>query len=116
MPRSLLAVLAAAIFACGLAVGGAHADPYHDGMTAYDRGDYKAAIALWRPLADKGDADAMFNVGILYDNGKGVPHDAAEAARWFRKAAEQGQSKAQFNLAVDYATGEGVAKDEAEAA
>ena len=47
----------------------------------------------------------------MYDNGKGVPKDAAEAVRWYRLAAEQGQANAQHNLGVMYANGEGVLKD-----
>ena len=51
----------------------------------------------------------------MYDNGEGVPEDAAEAVRWFRLAAEQGDATAQFNLGVMYDNGEGVPKDAAEA-
>ncbi len=36
------------------------------------------------------------NLGILYDKGRGVSQDFAEASKWFRKAAEQGYVNAQF--------------------
>jgi TPR repeat protein len=49
-------------------------------------------------LAEEGDAKAQFTLGTLYSNGKGVPQDDAEAARWFRMAAEQGNEKAQASL------------------
>ena len=51
----------------------------------------------------------------MYDNGRGVPLDYAEAARWYRMAAEQGNAVAQFNLGVMYANGHGVPQDDAEA-
>ena len=44
-----------------------------------------------------------------------MPHDAAEAVKWFRKAAEQGNASAQSNLGVMYAEGRGVPQDDAEA-
>jgi TPR repeat protein len=44
----------------------------------------------------------------MYDAGRGVRQDAAQAFAWFEKAAAQGQADAQFNLGVRYANGEGV--------
>ena len=40
--------------------------------------------------AEKGNAPAQFNLGLMYDNGRGVPKDEAEAVKWYRKAADQG--------------------------
>lgn len=67
-------------------------------------------------LAEKGDANAQFVLGLKYDTGKGVPQDYVEAAKWYRKAAEQGYAKAQFNLGAMYDEGRGVHQDYAEAA
>jgi TPR repeat protein len=66
--------------------------------------------------AEKGDAKAQFVLGLKYENGKGVPQDYAEAAKWYRKAAEQGYAEAQFNLGAMYDEGRGVHQDYAEAA
>ncbi len=44
----------------------------------------------------------------MYENGRGVAQDYAEAARWYRKAAEQGDAGAQHNLGLLYAKGVGV--------
>jgi TPR repeat protein len=46
--------------------------------------------------AEKGDADAQFNLGVAYSSGKGVPKDETEAIKWYRKAAEQNHTRAQF--------------------
>jgi hypothetical protein len=73
-------------------------------------------LSHWQRLAEKGSANAQFNLGTIYDNGDGVPEDDAEAAKWYRQAADQGHVNAQFNLGVMYANGEGVAEDAAEAA
>lgn len=48
--------------------------------------------------------------------GKGVPQDKTEAARWFRKAAGQGNAAAQNYLGIMYCNGYGIAKDRHEAA
>ena len=72
-------------------------------------------IDALRVRAEAGDAEAQFNLGVLYNNGDGVPQDDAEAVRWYRLAADQGYADAQYNLGVMYATGEGVPQDDAEA-
>ena len=46
-------------------------------------------------MVPQGDADAQFNLGFMYDNGRGVAQNDAEAVRWYRKAAEQGDAGAQ---------------------
>jgi TPR repeat protein len=66
--------------------------------------------------AQAGDASAQFSLGVLYDNGQGVPQDYVQAAQWYRKAAEQGFAAAQYNLAQMYIKGLGVPQDYLEAA
>jgi TPR repeat protein len=96
--------------------GPAWAGAYEDGVAASARGDYTAAMALWRPLGDQGDPEAQFRIAVLYDLGRGVSQDAIEAVRWYRKAAEQGHVNAQHNLGTMYEMGEGVEPDYAVAA
>ena len=86
----------------------AQAGPFEDGLAAYDRDDYATALQLWRPLAERGDAIAQNNLGVEYENGRGVPQDYGEAVRWYRMAAEQGNAAAQHVLSAVYATGRGV--------
>ena len=81
---------------------------FDEGMAAYERSDYAVALEHWQPLADRQDARAQFNLGRLYANGEGVPHDYVEAAAWYRLAAEQGHGAAQFNLADLYKYGKDV--------
>ncbi len=83
--------------------------------TAHERGDYAAELAIVRPLAEQGYPYAQFNLGVLYDNGYGMPEDNAQAMIWYRKAAEQGLPQAQVNLAIMYEEGEGVPADYVEA-
>ncbi len=54
---------------------------------------------------------ALYKLGLLYDNGSGVPQDYAKAVKWYRKAAEQGYAKAQFMIGFMYYEGRGVTQD-----
>ena len=78
---------------------------------AYKRKDYKTAYKLWLPLAEQGNASAQYNLGVMYEKGRGVPQDYKEAVRWYRLSAEQGIREAQFNLGVMYKDGQGVPQD-----
>jgi uncharacterized protein len=93
----------------------ATAGPLEDGVAASNRGDHVTALRLLRPLADQGDAEAQFNLGLMYSLGRGVMQDKAEAARWLLKAAEQNHGDAQGSLGFCYDNGEGVPQNYAEA-
>lgn len=88
---------------------------FDEGLAAYKRGDYATAIKEWRPLAEAGDASAQYNLGVMYETGRGVPQDDQEAVKWYRKAAEQGDASAQHNLGLMYDNGQGVPQDYREA-
>jgi soluble lytic murein transglycosylase-like protein len=62
--------------------------------------DYRQARALYCQAAGKGDAQAAFNLGWMYLNGRGVPRDDLVAVAWLRKAAKGGVSQAVNLLAV----------------
>jgi hypothetical protein len=84
---------------------------FQKGLTAYQRGDYATALREWTPLAEQGVADAQYNLGVMYGNGKGVSQDYKTALKWYRLAAKQGHASAQFNLGVMYGKGQGVSQD-----
>lgn len=89
----------AIVLAALLAAAPAAAD-VKAGVDAWDRGDFSAAVAEWRPLAIAGDADAQFNMGQAYKLGRGVPIEPNQALEWFRKAADQGHLQAQDNYGL----------------
>ena len=70
------------------------------GIEAWQRTNYSGAVAIWRPLAEKGDSDAEFNLGQAYRLGKGVPINLAAAKTWFERAANQGHIDAQTTLGL----------------
>ncbi len=96
--RSALA-LALPLLAASMVAPPAMAD-VKEGVDAWQRGDYQAAVAAWRPEALAGDADAQFNLGQAYKLGRGVPTDLAQAESWYRRAAKQGHLQAEDNLGL----------------
>ena len=86
-----------------------------EGVTAYEKKDYIAALQEFRPIAVQGNALAQFYLGIIYDNGEGVPIDYKEALKWYRLASDQGDTRAQFKIGMLYEFGQGVPQDYKEA-
>ncbi|TAN65003.1 MAG: hypothetical protein EPN17_17990 [Methylobacter sp.] len=76
-----------------------------------NKGRVVEALSLYLPLAEQGNADAQFHVGLLYANGLGVTKDDKQAADWFGRAAKQGHREAQTKLGFMYATGKGVTQN-----
>ena len=70
----------------------------------------------FRIAAERGLAEAQYNLGVMHADGRGVERNLAEAARWYRLAAEQGVAQAQYNLGTLYGLGLGVPMDEARGA
>jgi tetratricopeptide (TPR) repeat protein len=60
--------------------------------------------------------ETQFRIGKMYEFGKGVPKDYAQALVWYRKAADNGFVIAEFRLGVLYANGLGVPRDHAQSA
>ena len=51
------------------------------------------AIKLYMTSASLGDIDSMFDIGLIYGQGKLVPYDIEKAFYWMEKAALSGQEK-----------------------
>lgn len=68
-----------------------------------------------RAKANQGDPAAQFQLGVAYDEGRGVAKDQREAVAWYRKSSEQDYAAAQNSLGSMYQYGEGVLQDNSEA-
>ena len=88
---------------------------YEKGFNAYSEGDYATALVEWQPLAEQGDANGQFGLGLLYVNGWGVDLNDDEALKWYGAAAGQGHSEAAYHLGVMNANGWGVPQSDDEA-
>ena len=110
MVRYLTFGLLTFLFSISMAVT-AYSGQFEDATAAYQRGDYATAYRLFKQMAEQGHAEAQYNLGGMYAEGRSVPQDYGEATKWFRKAAEQGHAEAQYNLGGMYFRGQGVPRD-----
>ncbi len=86
------------------------------GIQAFASGDYQDAYALFSPLAVDNDREALYYLGLMFRDGKGVARQPDKALFWLLRAAEQEHAGAQAAVALMYETGNGVARDYREAA
>jgi len=84
-------ILGTVLIGSMVTVGGGivRAGPFEDGVAAYQRGDFATALELFRSLAEKGNASAQFNLGLMYAQGRGVPQDFVHAHMWSNLAASK---------------------------
>ena len=95
MPNKLVMVLSVAF----LAVTSAYAaSPEQPNSVPLDQNSLQTLI----DNANKGDANAQFDLGRCYYKGEGVPQDCNEAVKWWKKAADQGYTEAHYNLGAAY--------------
>ncbi|MDI6798231.1 MAG: tetratricopeptide repeat protein [Desulfatibacillaceae bacterium] len=74
---------------------------------------FAKAVRGYRGLAVKGDPAAQRNLGMMYENGQGLPKNLAEACRWYKRAADKGDVEASYRLGVHMANGRGIPQDKA---
>ena len=77
-------------------------DGLQRGYEAAQRGDYATALKEWTPLANQGDGNAQYNLGIIFSYGHGVPKDQKAGIKWYTVSAVQGYLYSQFNLGSIY--------------
>jgi TPR repeat protein len=73
--------------------------------------DYVQAVKIYATLANRGDAEAQYQVGAFYRAGRGVSKDHTQAFRWYSKAAGSGHVNAQYNLGTMFEHGWGTGAD-----
>ena len=114
MTNSLLFFLLLCILSTLWSVQYVHADK---SQTIQEKSTDNAQLSQGNDLnslkirAEQGDADAQYILGVMYDNGEGVPQNEQEAMKWWHKAAEQGVAEAQFRIGWAYDFGDGVTED-----
>jgi len=107
----------AAVAACVLlAHATARAGAFELGKAALEQGNFAEAYCQWKPLAERGHAEAQYNLGWLYANGNGLRMDARQAANWWERAAKQGHRDSQFALGLALMGGQGLERDIPQAA
>jgi uncharacterized protein len=67
--------------------------------SANEAATFNAMVAL----ADKGDAEAQYHVGMMYNNGIGTQKDPRQAFAWFQKSAASNDPLGAYKLGCYYA-------------
>jgi len=80
----------------------------YKGYAEFKMAHYDNARKIWQALAERGNAEASFNLGVLYEDGLGVSQDLAQALLHYETAAVGGSFKAQYRLGLLYFTGKKV--------
>lgn len=81
------------------------------GLAALAEQDYPTAKKEFEDAANRGNADAQYSLGHMYESGQGIAQNYAAAMKWYRKAADQGFALAQNNLGFMYENGQGVTRN-----
>ncbi len=96
-----LTVFAMLLATPALAQAGAQSsDDVKAGVDAWSKGEYDRAVSRWKAPAERGDADAQFNLAQAYKLGRGVPADLARATDLYARAAKQGHVQAGDNYGL----------------
>jgi len=81
-----------------------------EASAAFQAGDYPKAFNIFKQLAEKGNGDAQYLLGNMYQEGKGTDKDFDEAVYWYQSAADS-VPRASFALGLSHCTGRGSKKD-----
>lgn len=83
----------------------AQAQDYNEGLMAASEGDYNTAVMKWKPLAERNNPMAQFNLALMYHRGLGVNMDEKKAVSLYKQSANNGYKLAQEFLAAAYHEG-----------
>ncbi len=84
---------------------------------AMEKGEFKRGKdILEKEIAAHGPKpEYLYNLGLIYQRGAGVPVDLEKAAGWYLKASDMGDSESQYNLGTLHENGQGVQKSVSQA-
>jgi len=83
---------------------------YDKAASAYQSGNFVEAEKLWAALAEQGDPNAQYALGIMHLKKEAQRSDDATAFRYLVEAAKKQHVASMFNLGVAYWEGRGVAR------
>jgi hypothetical protein len=89
----------------------AQSDEYKEAFSAYQTQNFSKAGEIWEKLADQGDVNALYALGVMTLRGEADNADEKQAFEWFQQAANKGHSTAMFNVGVAFWQGSGAEQD-----
>jgi TPR repeat protein len=76
------------------------------GINAFEAKDFTLAMRLLSPLADEGNPEAQYRMGMMYQNGLGKVKNDDYALKYMQASADQGHAYAQHGMGIMYLYGE----------
>lgn len=73
--------------------------PAFAAYAAFEKGEHAKAVELAKPLAEKGDKDAIYLMGFAYENGQGVEASRDKALEYYRKGQAKNHPDSIYRLA-----------------
>jgi hypothetical protein len=107
MNKRLCAILLMAAMTV-MAVAQTAQELLNDANAKYEAGQMDAALELYTQAANKGLAEAQYQLGKMYYLGESGSKDYSSASMWFKRAARQRHAKAEYGLATCYMNGDGL--------
>jgi TPR repeat protein len=77
----------------------------YKGYAEFKMAHYDDAKRIWTVLAERGNGEAWFNLGILAEDGLGEPRDPVEARRRYEQGAQAGSRNSALRLGLLLQTG-----------
>src|SRR6478752_2185377 len=90
-----------------MTAGGVAAGSLEEATTANDKGDLRTALSIYTELSNQGDRTAQLQLGLMYEEGRGVPKNNQKAVRWYTVASSQGDPESPYYLGLIYQDGRG---------
>ena len=81
------------------------------GIAAFEAKEFRRAMQLLEPLAQAGEAEAQFRLGVMLQNGLGAVPNNEAAYEWMLASASQGHALGQHGIGIMYLFGECVERD-----
>ena len=106
-----ITVLTKASFLALLLSCSVNAGTYDIAVEAYEARDYKTAFKEFKISADNGDTEAQFQLGYMYELGRGVPQWYKQSIRLYELAADKNNISAQYRLGIMYSSKDSVVQD-----
>ncbi len=72
--------------------------PAQEALKTYQEGRHAKAVELAKPLAEKGNADALHLLGLASETGQGLEKSREKALEYYRKADEAGNKASAYRM------------------
>jgi TPR repeat protein len=100
--KTLLSLLMSVLLFSSMAFAGSN----EEGFSALAGKDYPKALNLFQQGAKQGNAEAEYQMALMFEKGQGIRKNESQACYWYEQAASHGSARAQFALGFLHTQGQ----------